>query len=69
MEVHKGLTDCPICGKVQSKVHQLFFSRVRPPPILKIYFFHHYIGKVSFNRVEMFCFLAKKCILSEEKYH
>ena len=69
MEVHKGLTDCPICGKVQSKVHQLFFFKGSSPPILKIYLFHHYIGKVSFNRVEMFCFLAKKCILSEEKYH
>ena len=32
MEVHKGLTDCPICGKVQSKVHKLFFSCPPPSP-------------------------------------
>ena len=31
-----------------------YFFRAPPLPLLKIYFFHHYIGKVSFNGVNIF---------------
>ena len=65
MEVHKGLTDCPICGKVQSKAHKLFFSCPPPSPSSKFTFF--IIISERFHSMGWKSFFGKKNVFYLEK--